>query len=629
MNTGGKHMKKHIAVILAALLALAGIIVPLSGTFPVSAETTRDAASLDEALNLSGDTLHFVSEGDYPWVVEGDHARSSNQGVDGVYDEILEETKPCISAVSTTVTANEGDIISFELSVSSETSDRLKFYVDGETVERWSGNVDWIGFSYALTSGTHELAWQYEKDLTKSEGEDTAWLDNVHFGAPLPVQGVELTPAVSVPACRKVQLEWTVLPLGAANKTVYFASNNESIATVDDNGVVRGVSEGAATVSICTEDGSFVASCEVTVTSAQPAVQIYGMLAAESLYYGQGTGVYRQPCTWTTFNDVDPETSVVEFTRQTTADGGETAVAAAEYVDGYVYGFTGYGYSPEEFFRLNFEDLQNGIVEPEYYGAYGIDGNVVLDMAYNYANETMYYIAINAYTTAISLYTVDLDAGESTLVGEITNDDDAVYVPYYYSLAIGTDGTGYTMLLGRGAINYGEGMLCEIDLETAHVTRNIGLTGAENFQQQSMTYDHNTGKIYWSQWISAHGPGNALRCIDPETGASEYMGIINGDGGCEILGMFIPYDANEPDPTPVPPTETPEDPTPAPVPPTADPTDTPNPSTDVPENPTGVPSPTVEPNTPDVPSTGAVSIIGAGIAALIGGACVMLRKGKD
>ncbi|HAY20547.1 MAG TPA: peptidase, partial [Clostridiales bacterium] len=91
----------------------------------------------------------------------------------------------------------------------------------------------------------------------------------------------------------------------------------------------------------------------------------------------------------------------------------------------------------------------------------------------------------------------------------------------------------------------------------------------------------------------------------------------------------IPYDANEPDPTPVPPTETPEDPTPTPVPPTADPTDTPNPSTDVPENPTGAPSPTVEPNTPDVPSTGEVSIIGAGIAALIGGACVMLRKRED
>ena len=604
-------MKKYLAVILAALLAFAGTVVPLSGTFTVSAETSRDAASLDEALNYPGDTLHFVSEGEYPWVVEGDHAKSTNQGVDGIYDEVSDETKPCISAVGTTVTANEGDVISFELSVSSETSDRLRFYVDGERIERWSGEVNWTGFVYELTAGTHELAWQYEKDLSRAEGEDTAWLDNVHFGSPLPVQGIELTPAVSVPACRKVQLEWNTIPLSAANQTVYFSSNNESIATVDDNGVVRGISEGTAIVNICTEDGSFIAECEVTVTSARPAVQIYGMLAAESLYYSEGSGVYRQPCTWATFNDVDPETSVVEFGKQTDDDGNEIAVAAAEYVDGYIYGFVGFGFFPEEFFRMSFEDFQNGIFDPEYYDAYGSEENMVLDMAYNYADETMYYLAISMYTYSVGLYTVDLNTGESTFVGSITTDDAATESPFYYSLAIGTDGTGYVMLAGMGAINYGEGMLCEIDLETARIIRNIGVTGGECFQQQSMTYDHNTGKIYWAQWSNAYGPGNSLRCIDPETGASEYMGVINGDGGCEILGMFIPYDANEPEPTPEP-TEVPAEPTPEPGEPTEVPTE-----------------PTPEPGSPDVPSTGVVGIAGAGVAAILGGAYVITRRKKD
>ncbi len=618
-------MKKYLAVILAALLAFAGTVVPLSGTFTVSAETSRDAASLDEALNYPGDTLHFVSEGEYPWVVEGDHAKSTNQGVDGIYDEVSDETKPCISAVGTTVTANEGDVISFELSVSSETSDRLRFYVDGERIERWSGEVNWTGFVYELTAGTHELAWQYEKDLSRAEGEDTAWLDNVHFGSPLPVQGIELTPAVSVPACRKVQLEWNTIPLSAANQTVYFSSNNESIATVDDNGVVRGISEGTAIVNICTEDGSFIAECEVTVTSARPAVQIYGMLAAESLYYSEGSGVYRQPCTWATFNDVDPETSVVEFGKQTDDDGNEIAVAAAEYVDGYIYGFVGFGFFPEEFFRMSFEDFQNGIFDPEYYDAYGSEENMVLDMAYNYADETMYYLAISMYTYSVGLYTVDLNTGESTFVGSITTDDAATESPFYYSLAIGTDGTGYVMLAGMGAINYGEGMLCEIDLETARIIRNIGVTGGECFQQQSMTYDHNTGKIYWAQWSNAYGPGNSLRCIDPETGASEYMGVINGDGGCEILGMFIPYDANEPEPTPEP-TEVPAEPTPEP----GEPTEVPTEPTPESGEPTEVPTePTPEPGSPDVPSTGVVGIAGAGVAAILGGAYVITRRKKD
>lgn len=622
-------MKKYLAVVLAAMLAFAGTVVPLSGTFSVSAETMRDAASLDEALNYPGDTLHFVSDGDYPWVVEGDHARSSNQGIPGIYDEASGEEKPCVSAISTTVTATEGDLISFELSVSSEKADPLRFYVDGERIERWSGEVAWTVFSYELTAGTHELVWSYEKDLGTDKGEDTAWLDNVHFGAPLPVQGVELTPSVSVPACRKVQLEWTITPLSAANQTVYFSSNNESVATVDDDGIVRGVSEGTATVNICTEDGSFTAECEVTVTSAQPAVQIYGMLAAESLYYSAGSGYYRQPCTWATFNDVDPETSVVEYGKQTDDDGNEIAVGAAEYVDGYIYGFIGYGFYPEEFFRMSFEDLQNGIIEPEYYGTYGLDENMILDMAYNYVNETMYYLAISMNSGLVSLYTVDLNTGESTLIGEITNDDTAVGLPYYYSLAIGTDGTGYIMLVGLGAINYGGGMLCEIDLETAHITRNIGSTGAECFQQQSMTYDHNTGKIYWAQWSNPYSPGNSLRCIDPETGAIEYMGIINGDGGCEILGMFIPYDATEPEPTPEPtpePSEVPVEPTPEPGGPTEAPVD----PTPAPGEPTEAPiQPTPEPGSPSVPSTGVVGIAGAGAVAILGGAYVVTQRRKD
>lgn len=620
-------MKKYVAAMLAVLLAFAGMVLPVR-LFAARIEGTSDAASLDEALNYPGDTLHFTSDGDYPWVVDGERAKSSNQGVDGFYDGETGTMVYCVSEVKTTVVAQEGDYISFDVSVSSEEYDKFSFYIDGQRVERWCGDVQGEGFCSELTAGEHELSWQYAKDSVVSGGEDTAWLDNVHVGAPIGVEGVELTSNVSVPACRKVQLEWTVLPLTAGNKNVSFSSDNTNVATVDEKGFVRGINEGTTKVTICTEDGGFTAECEVTVTAAQLPVQLFGVLAAESLYYGSGAGYYRQPCTWITFDDAEPESSVIELGEFFDDENEGIPIGAAEYYDGNVYGFTGYGASPEEFFCISFEDLQDGSMNPEYYGKYGPEGSMILDMAYNYANQTMYYIAINKSTRETSLNTVDIYTGESKFIADITNDDENA-TSSYYSIAISTEGVGYVLLTGMDDINYGEAMLCEIDLETAHVIRNIGLTGKANYQQQSMTYDHNTGKIYWAQWLMPYEPDNTLRCIDPETGASEYMGIINGDGGCEILGMFIPYDANEPDPTPVPPTETPEDPTPTPVPPTADPTDTPNPSTDVPENPTGAPSPTVEPNTPDVPSTGAVSIIGAGIAALIGGACVMLRKRED
>ncbi len=534
-------MKKFLAIILSTLLAFAGTILP------VSAET-RDAANLNEALNYPGDNLEFVSEGDYPWAVEGDHAKSTNQGVDSSYNEDYTEEIPSLSTVMLTAETNEGDVIAFEYAVSSEERmDLFKFYIDGELIQRWSGEVDWSGMSIELSAGTHTFEWTYYKDYVASDGEDTAWLDNVHVGAPLPVNGIEVTSNVSVPAQRKAQLEWMLTPLNAHNTNIIFSSADESIATVDENGVVRGIKEGSTTITVTTQDGGFAAHCAVTITAAQPPVQLYGMIGTESLYYSEGGGYYRKPCTWVNFNDVDPETSVFDFGGQFGDDGRGVAVAAAEYVDGYIYGFTGYGTRPEEFFKMSFEDFEYAVIEPEYYGV-GFDNYMVLDMAYNYSNETMYYTAVDLNSYETILATVDLVTGESRMIGTITNADPIASFAAYFSIAISTDGTANALRIGSGAVNYGEAMLCELDLDTAEIIRNIGLTGAPAFQQQSMTYDHNTGVIYWAQWDSPYAPGNLLRVIDPATGESTPCGVINGDGGCEILGMFIPYDGEAPQP---------------------------------------------------------------------------------
>lgn len=546
-------MKKTFAVILASLLVFAGTAVPVSAQ-------TRDAANLDEALNYPGDELHFVSEGDYPWVVDGDCAKSTNQGIDGSYYG----DAPC-SSVGTTVTASAGDVVAFEFSVSSERMDKLRLFIDGEEVWDWwysindgwqtgaSGELDWTGTSYELTAGLHTIEWKYLKDSSSSAGEDTAWLDNVHIGAPLAVESVEVTDSVEFPAgAYRPRLEWTVFPRGAYNKDVTFESSDESIATVDEKGIVRGISEGSAVITVRTDDGGFTDECQVTVTEAQAPVYLYGMLSAESLYYSEGPGWYHEPCTWSTFDASNPEESLFEFGVQNDSTGAMTAIGAAEYVDGYVYGFTGYGAYPEELFKMSFEDLDNGVIDPEYYGFNpDSDKYLVLDMAYDYSTETMYYLAADLYTMGTVLFTVDLETGESSFVGELSSNDPVIGIgssALCYSLAISTDGIGYVMLAGYGATYYGDGALCEIDLDTAELIRTIGVTGDDCFQQQSMTYDHNTGVIYWAQWDSPYEPGNNLRVIDPETGKSETCGVINGDGGCAILGLFIPYDADTPQP---------------------------------------------------------------------------------
>jgi hypothetical protein len=70
--------------------------------------------------------------------------------------------------------------VSFSLMVSSEADyDFLRFYIDGVLQSQWSGAVAWESVSFPITSGVHRLTWAYEKDVSVSEGSDSAWLDEV------------------------------------------------------------------------------------------------------------------------------------------------------------------------------------------------------------------------------------------------------------------------------------------------------------------------------------------------------------------------------------------------------------------------------------------------------------------
>jgi len=60
------------------------------------------------------------------------------------------------------------------------------------------------------------------------------------------------------------QLTETVRPSNATNKNVTWKSSNTKIVTVD-NGVVKGIAKGSATITVTTTDGKKTATCKVTV----------------------------------------------------------------------------------------------------------------------------------------------------------------------------------------------------------------------------------------------------------------------------------------------------------------------------------------------------------------------------
>ncbi len=72
--------------------------------------------------------------------------------------------------------------ISFWYKVSSETGwDYLRFYIDGNMISDWSGEVPWAQASFAVSAGTHTFKWEYYKDGSVSNGSDAAWIDYIVF----------------------------------------------------------------------------------------------------------------------------------------------------------------------------------------------------------------------------------------------------------------------------------------------------------------------------------------------------------------------------------------------------------------------------------------------------------------
>ena len=76
-----------------------------------------------------------------------------------------------------------------------------------------------------------------------------------------------------------VQLGATITPGTAANKSVTWSSNNNAVATVDENGLVTAKSSGSATITVTTVDGGKIATCTINVIAS----------LTETIYYANAS----------------------------------------------------------------------------------------------------------------------------------------------------------------------------------------------------------------------------------------------------------------------------------------------------------------------------------------------------
>lgn len=74
------------------------------------------------------------------------------------------------------------ETITFYWKVSSESNyDYLRFHIDGEQQDAWSGNQDWAEQTYSISPGEHTFKWSYTKDGSVSNGSDCAWVDSIQL----------------------------------------------------------------------------------------------------------------------------------------------------------------------------------------------------------------------------------------------------------------------------------------------------------------------------------------------------------------------------------------------------------------------------------------------------------------
>lgn len=109
----------------------------------------------------------------------------------------------------------------------------------------------------------------------------------------VPVTGVTLNKSsLSLVVGGTATLEAIVEPDDATDPSVTWVSDDEDVATVDDNGVVTAVALGEATITVTTNDGSKTATCEVTVI--EPVFSVKAGTTVEfspgNLWYGKAEG---------------------------------------------------------------------------------------------------------------------------------------------------------------------------------------------------------------------------------------------------------------------------------------------------------------------------------------------------
>ena len=362
------------------------------------------------------------------------------------------------------------------------------------------------------------------------------------------------------------RLETTWSPWNAAPNTITWTSADESVATVSAAGIVKAVGEGTTTITATTEVwDKWAGEYDPDTYTYSGAWQSYST-TAEITVVGSQEGIYGyiisdfknrdNDFSWVTYSDQLPakvsqiSKPVVDVEDPFTGEIESTSAIwqGGAYYEGYVYTTqmehavddTGALATATVLYRSKVTQgktpADTVIGQPERIGS--TIGVEVGNMGFDYNTGRMYCVDL----TNGGLGIIDLDTGAVDLLGAFSGDiGGAAIAP-----AMCVTGDGNIVISDMFSTLY------IVDADTLSTTR-IGSAGHDSWYYAGMTYDYNTGNIYWNPCMSSgQSPLYLVRIApnewDPDRLEATIVDIgdVSTKSGVEQTAMFtIPE--NEPE----------------------------------------------------------------------------------
>ena len=254
-----------------------------------------------------------------------------------VYNVAKTQAETIIAVTSVELDADEmtltvGDEGQLQATVAPE--DATDADVDWSSSDVSVATVDGAGNVTAVAEGT--------ATITAKAGDKAATCTVTVKAATIAVTSVELdADEMTLKVGDEGQLQATVAPENAANKSVTWSSSNESVATVEQNGKISAVGVGEATITVTTTDGGKTATCKVIVNKKAGAIS-YATASVNKTFgdanftneltkTGDGTVTYSSSDTKVA--EVDSKTGEVTIMGK----GEATITATVEDGDNYTY----------------------------------------------------------------------------------------------------------------------------------------------------------------------------------------------------------------------------------------------------------------------------------------------------